>query len=106
MQGMTCSLEQAEVWLRTDVIEAEHAVVKLVRVPLTQDEYDALVDFQFNTGALSKGEKECTLLRLLNAGDYAGAAEQFKRWDKVKGVEMAGLLRRRLAEAEQFKRGL
>jgi lysozyme len=105
-QWSTCDEARAQGWLLEDITSAAHEVNRLVRVPLTQLEYDALVDFQFNTGALSKGEKDCTLLRLLNAGDYHGAAAQFERWDKVKGVELAGLLKRRKAEEAEFSRDL
>lgn len=96
--GMTCSPAQAEAWLLEDVAIAERNVNRLVRVPLTQGGYDALVDFEFNTGALAGS----TLLRVLNAGDYTGAAAQFERWIHAGGVVVAGLLRRRKAEAEEF----
>jgi lysozyme len=98
----SCTQEQAKTWLLEDVRRFENEVNRLVRVPLTQDEFDALVDFDFNTGALSKGEAGCTMLRLLNAGDYHGAAAQFEKWDRVKGVEIAGLLKRRKAEEAEF----
>ena len=100
-EGMACSLEQAIEWLMEDVEEAEAAVNRLVKVPLTQGEFDALVDFVFNLG--EKHFAESTLLRLLNEGDFVGAAEQFERWDKCDGKEVAGLLRRRLAEETEFK---
>lgn len=100
--GMVCTQSQAEAFLQEDVSHAEREVNRLVQVPLTQSEFDALADFQFNTGALGKS----TLLELLNAGDYHGAAAQFERWDRVKGVEVAGLLRRRKAEEEEFNESL
>ena len=100
--GMTCTPAQAELWLQQDITAAERVVWRSVKVPLTQGEYDALVDLEFNTGALSHGEKGCTVLRLLNAGDYAGAALHILDWDKVHGVELAGLLRRRKAEQAIF----
>jgi lysozyme len=96
--GMTVTQGDAELWLQVDVKIAERTVNRLVRVTLTQPEFDALVDFEFNTGHLMGS----TLLRLLNAGDFAGAAAQFERWDHAGGVELAGLLRRRQAEAEEF----
>lgn len=100
--GMLCTLAQAEAWLLDDVAIAEAHVHRLVKVPLDQLEYDALVDFEFNTGALAGS----TLLKLLNAGAYELAAAQFQRWDKCKGVELAGLLRRRLAERDAFQKDL
>ncbi len=51
----------------------------LVKVPLTQNQFDALVSFQYNTGGLAGS----TLLKLLNSGDYQGAADQLLLWDKV-----------------------
>lgn len=100
--GMTCSPRQAEQWLLEDLTTAELSVRRLVRVKLDQAEYDALVDFEFNTGAL----KGSTLLRLLNAGAYELAAGQFERWSKCKGKELAGLLRRRKAERAEFDKDL
>jgi len=100
-EGMTCTQAEAEMWLIADVKNAEAAVNRLVTVPLSQNEFDALVDFVFNLGIGHFASS--TLLRLLNAGDYAGCAEQFERWDLCDGKEMAGLLRRRLAEEAEFK---
>jgi lysozyme len=99
--GMTCTQAQAEVWLREDIMSAIADVNRLVKVPLTQGEFDALVDFDFNLGGGAL--RGSTLLRLLNAGDHASAAEQFERWDKAGGHVLAGLLRRRLAEEAEFK---
>ena len=99
--GDTCTQEQAEEWLQEDIGAAVDVVNRFVKVPLTQSEFDALVDFEFNLGAGSL--RDSTLLRLLNAGDHAGAAEQFERWDKCNGQVVAGLLRRRLAEEAEFK---
>lgn len=103
-KGDTCTVEQAMAWLREDVHGAEAAVNRLVKVALTQDEFDALVSFVFNVGA--GAFENSTLLRLLNAGDYDGAAAQFKRWNKNDGRVMAGLTRRREAEARMFEFGL
>lgn len=96
--GDTCSIEQARAWFVEDAAEAENDVLRLVRVPLAQHEFDALVSFQFNTGALGKS----TLLRRLNAGDRAAAADQFLRWVYDDGVKLAGLVRRRTAERALF----
>lgn len=98
--GMTCTMAQAEAWLLEDVASAEADVNTHVAVPLTQGEFDALVDFTFNLGSGSFNGS--TLLKLLNKGDYQDAAEQFARWDKAGGKEVAGLLRRRLAEKQEF----
>jgi len=102
--GMSCTQEQADAWLREDISLAIQSVNVLCRVPLTQGEFDALVDFDFNLGRGALGGS--TLLRLLNAGDYAGAAAQFERWDMAGGKHMAGLLRRRHAEESEFRDGM
>ena len=98
--GMTCTQEQAEQWLQQDVQVAAQAVNRMVTVALTQPEFDALVDFTFNLGTGSL--QHSTLLRLLNAGDYKGAAAEFEKWDRAGGKVMAGLLRRRQAEEQMF----
>lgn len=102
--GMQITEEHAEELLRADLADAERAVTRQITVPLTQNQFDALVSFTFNlgSGALSKS----TLRRLLNAEDYKGAADQFPRWNKgrVNGalVVLKGLTRRRVAERKLF----
>jgi lysozyme len=86
--------------LHGDAARMVEAVRSSVTVPLTQDQFDALVSFTYNVGA---GAFEgSTLLRLLNAGDYAGARAQFAVWDKAGGQVVPGLVRRRAAEAALF----
>lgn len=79
----------------------EQAVLDAVTVPLTQGQFDALVSFAYNvgTGAL----RSSTLLRVLNAGDYDAAADQFLRWNRAGGRVLPGLTRRREAERKLFK---
>lgn len=98
--GDTITRERADELLRHEVAATEREVERLVTVPLTQPQFDALVSFAFNvgTGALDAS----TLRRKLNAGDYAGAADELLRWDKNDGRVMAGLSRRRRAERELF----
>jgi lysozyme len=98
--GMTCTQWQAETWLREDVAWAEAIVNACVKVPLSQGEFDALVDFTFNCGA--GNFRASTLLVLLNHKDHVRAAAEFEKWDKCKGVALPGLLRRRHAEAAEF----
>lgn len=102
--GMTCTQEQAEAWLREDIAICEQDVNTHVKVPLTQGEFDALVDFSFNLGCASLNGS--TLLRLLNTGDYHGAAAEFEKWDHAGGKVVSGLLRRRIAEEQEFKIGV
>lgn len=102
-EGMTCTQAQAEQWLREDVAEAEAAVNRLVHIALSQEEFDALVDFVFNLGVGNFASS--TLLKLLNARDIQGAIDEFDKWDRAGGVEVAGLLRRRQAERALFTLG-
>ncbi|WP_321921725.1 lysozyme [Burkholderia sp. BCC1998] len=98
--GMTCTQDQAAAWLDQDVQWAVNVVNHAVTVPVTQGEFDAMVDFVFNLG--SGNFESSTLLKLLNSGNYDGAAAQFPRWDLAGGKVSAGLLRRRMAEQAEF----
>ena len=89
--------------LAKDVSSAADWVNNLCAVKLTQEEFDALVDFVFNLGA--GAFRGSTMLRDLNAGDFTNAAAQFDLWDHAGGAVVAGLLRRRQAEAELFEGG-
>ncbi len=93
---------QAESLLRADLASREGAVRRLVTAAVNRHEFDALVSFEFNTGALARS----TALRRLNAGDRVGAAEALTWWNKAR-VDGAltvihGLVRRRAAEAALF----
>jgi lysozyme len=99
--GVAWTQNQADAQLCADVAGAVAAVNRLVTTPLMQAEFDALVDFVFNLGVGNFAGS--TMLRLLNAGKHAAAADEFQKWDMAKGQHIAGLLRRRLAEAAEFK---
>ena len=86
--------------LRQDVAVAERAVLRLITVPLTQGQFDALASFVFNVGPAAFGNS--TLLRLLNAGDATGAAAQFRRWNRGADGVLPGLVVRRAAERTLF----
>jgi lysozyme len=92
---------QAAAILSSDVAEAERAVNRLVKVALTQGQFDALADFCFNLGAGRLAGS--TLLRCLNTGRYDAAAEQLLRWDLAKGEVNLGLKARREAELRLWK---
>ena len=92
--------QQAETILEWDLREAEQAVERLVRVPLTQGQFDALVDFVFNLGSGSLARS--SLLDDLNAGNYAAAAQQLLRWDHSGVTEVPALRARRQAEFHLF----
>ncbi|HHT3785809.1 lysozyme [Enterobacter roggenkampii] len=98
--GMTINQETAERLLKTGLVSYESDVSRLVKVGLTQGQFDALVSFTYNLGARSLSTS--TLLRKLNTGDYAGAADEFLRWNKAGGKVLNGLTRRREAERALF----
>src|SRR6185503_553193 len=88
-EGDTCTEAEAEQFLRNDLEDAEGGVYSLVRQPLTQNQYDALVSLVFNIGRGNFASS--TLLRKLNGGDYAGAALEFPKWNKQAGRVLGGL---------------
>lgn len=99
-RGMTITATEAEDILRRDLGQYEAAVRSLVKVPLTENQFGALVSFTFNLGAGNL--KSSTLLRKLNAGDYTGASAEFGKWVKAGGKTLPGLVRRREAERQLF----
>lgn len=103
VKGLVWTQAQADAAFEKDLLRFEAAVARLVKVPVTQGQYDALVLFAYNVGPGDakrgiQGLETSTLLKMLNAGDYQGAAGQFKRWNKNDGKVMRGLIRRRAAE--------
>lgn len=89
------------IMLATLRTEYAPAVNRYVRVPITQNQFDALCDFAYNAGA--KNLLNSTLLKKLNALDYHGAADQFDRWVYADGKVLTGLVRRRAAERILFE---
>lgn len=75
---------------------------KVVKVPLNQNQFDALVSFAYNIG--NGNFNSSTLLRWLNQGNYKEASMQLLRWNKSKGMPLAGLTKRRKAEKVLFDR--
>lgn len=98
--GMTIDEETAEAFLLGDIGRAEAGVCDLVNVDLTGNQLSALVSFAYNVGVGRL--QSSTLLRMVNAGDVAGAAGQFQRWTRANGREMPGLVARRAAERALF----
>lgn len=100
-EGMTCTQAQADAWLLQDIASAAAAVNLFVTIPdLTQNEFDALVDFAFNLG--SDSLHRSSLLNMVNHHQLAAAVREFPKWDHAGGKELAGLLARRLAEQQEF----
>jgi len=100
-KGMTCTPEQASVWLAHDVKWAEASVNDSVDVEINQNQFDALVSFTYNVGETAF--ETSTLLRKLNANDYIEAANQLLRWKYDNGRVIKGLLNRREAEKKVFE---
>ena len=98
--GDVITQEQADTYLMADIQVAVAHVNAGVKVPLTQNEFDALVDFLFNVGGGAFDSS--TMLRQLNAGNYQSAADQFVVWDHAGGKVIADLLRRREVEKQDF----
>jgi lysozyme len=90
---------QALVRKLADVQQFEGALKRCVRVPLHQHEYDAFLSLAYNIG--SGAFCGSTLVRKLNAGDYAGACAEILRWDRFQGQPLRGLTLRRQAEHRQ-----
>lgn len=100
-RGMTTTKAEAHAWLRDHSIKTyEDAVTQAVKVPLNQNQFDALVSFAYNVGVGAL--KQSTTLRKLNAGDYTGAADALTMWTKCNGKVLAGLVRRRKEERALF----
>jgi lysozyme len=99
--GKTYSDEQCALLLKQDTRVAQRAVGRLVKVPVSQGQYDALVSFTFNLGEGNLAKS--TLLRKLNAGDCRGAAAEFPRWNKAGGRVLKGLVKRRAWERSIFE---
>ena len=100
MQDRPVTEADATAMLRSMLASYEAGVSRYVQVPLTQGQYDALVSFAYNLGLAAL--KSSTLLRLVNARDYTGAAAQFARWNRAGGKVLPGLTRRREAERKLF----
>ncbi|CAI1182868.1 lysozyme [Serratia proteamaculans] len=98
--GMAIDQATAERLLKCGLVQYEQGVNQLVKVIITQGQFDALVSFAYNLGLRSLSTS--TLLRKLNAGDKQGAADEFGKWVNAGGVRLNGLVKRREAERELF----
>ena len=96
----TITEAEADELLCQDLHAAETVVCRAVSAAISQSQFDALVDFCFNLG--EQRLLSSTLLRYVNAGNFAGAANQFGMWVHAGGKVQPGLVNRRRAEAEMF----
>jgi len=110
VRGLVITQDEADArFARRLSREFEPGVSSLVKVPLTQGQFDALVCFAYNVGldidadTKAEGLGDSTLLRMVNIGDFVSAAGQFAAWNKNDGKVMLGLRRRRAAEQALFR---
>lgn len=102
-RGDVVTMEQADQFLSEDLVEAEAAVNRCVKVPLEQCQFDALASWTFNLGAGSLSGS--TMLKRLNEGDKDSAADEMLKWTRVGGRVLQGLVKRRIAERIMFLGG-
>lgn len=100
MQDPPITELQANIMLAAVLISYANAVNRYVKVSVTQNQFDALVDFAYNLG--NTALLTSTLLKKLNVRDFNGAAEQFLLWTHVNGKKSKGLMNRRMAERTLF----
>lgn len=99
--GTVWTQEQCDAQLVRDLARFEREVARAVDgKPTTQNQFDAMVSFHYNTGALTRS----TLLSKHRAGDYSGAEAEFLRWTRAAGKILPGLVRRRTAEATLYRK--
>lgn len=101
--GDTATDAICDKYLQEDSSKAQAAVQRLVTVPITQNQYDALVDFTFNlgTGSLAKS----SLLKYVNHGECLRAGAEFPKWNKANGKVLLGLTKRRALERQLWETG-
>lgn len=98
--GQSINQDQAILLLKNDLIKFECGVEKLVKIPINDNKFSALICFAYNIGLGNL--QNSTLLKKLNKNDINGASNQFLVWNKVNGKLIAGLARRREAEKTLF----
>ena len=103
MEGMAITQKQADDILRQDLVKYETAVYEIVKQPLTQHQFDVVVDFAYNAGVGAL--KSSTLLKKINAGDFDAVPAELMKWTKGGGKVLPGLVRRRQAESAWWSSG-
>lgn len=98
-EGTVWTQAQCDERLAQDLVRYAREVIRAIGdAPTTQAQFDALVSFHYNTGAISRA----TLTKKHVSGDYEGAGREFARWNRAAGRVLKGLVRRRAAEAELY----
>lgn len=101
-EGTVWTQAQCDARLEQDLVRYAAEVARaLGDVPTSQAQFDAMVSFHYNTGAIARA----TLMQKHRAGDHEGAAKEFARWNRAGGRVLSGLVRRRAAEAELYLSG-
>lgn len=100
--GMAITKAKAEEMLREELERFEKGVNELVKVPINQNQFDALVSFAYNCGLGNL--KSSTLLKYVNQKEFSVAADEFGKWTRASGNVLKGLVRRRAAEKELFEK--
>lgn len=98
--GLTITKAKAEEWFDRDLQKFENAVTSAVHVPLTENQFSALVSLCYNVGPGNFSKS--TLVKRLNKSDYSGAAACFAQWNRANGKVLSGLSKRRADEAKLF----
>lgn len=103
-QGQSISQAKAVEYLKSDLAKFEKSVNTVVKVPITQNMFDALISFTYNlgSGALAKS----TLLKLINNEEYSKAALEFEKWVKAGDKVLSGLVKRRNAEKKMYLKNM
>lgn len=98
--GSKITQAQADAYLMQDLTIAVEGVKAMVKVPLTDDQFSAIVSLAFNVGVMAVAKS--TLIKLVNQGKLKEAADEFPRWNKARGKVLPGLVVRRAAERSLF----
>jgi lysozyme len=101
--GQVKTEQECAELLKSDVKHAESAVKRLVKAPITQNQFDALTSFVFNIGETSFAKS--TLLKKININDCWGAGAEFSKWTYAGGKELPGLIKRRADERKHWETG-
>lgn len=99
-EGDTCTQEQADTWLTEEANQFAESILGMVKVPLTQNELDALTSLAYNIGLGNL--RKSTLMKRINESDFDAAADEFPKWNKAGGNVLPGLVKRRRAERDLF----